>query len=271
MYFSLLQGHDTSLCAGGQRRAHAMDARHHALLAFVDFLEHALADAGHDAHADDDVGRIGQLHADLRHGAADGAHAEGQHVHGAALHAAAEQLLEFLAHLKRVDPIVGGAGAVFRERTNEGAVFDAGDIVGVGPGVEAARPEILVELGEGAGVDQLLAQIVVFFLRTIDPMNGSRLGEGRHLVNPIEKMRILAQGLSRGSSTCLHNQLFSHTVQRGAYLEGHLVLERFDLSTIHAVDNQQIAPGTEVAAAVAVLDDGIGLGRARSPGALKFL
>ena len=45
------------------------------------------ADARHDAHVDDDVRRIGQLHADLRHRRADRAHAERQHIHRAAAHA----------------------------------------------------------------------------------------------------------------------------------------------------------------------------------------
>ena len=80
----LIAGPRNIVSAVIERSAHAMHARNHALVALIDFLEHALADAGHDAHADDDIRRIRQLHADLRHRAADGAHAERQHIHGAA-------------------------------------------------------------------------------------------------------------------------------------------------------------------------------------------
>ena len=108
------------------------------------------------------------------------------------VHAAAEQLLELLAHLERIDPVVGGPGAVLRERADKGAILDPGDIAGVGAGIETARPQILVELGEGAAFDQQVAKVVVFFLGAIHPMNGCGLGEGRHLVNPVQKMRIAA-------------------------------------------------------------------------------
>ena len=44
--------------------------------------------------------------------AAERAHAERDHVHGAAAHAAVEELREGLAHLVRVDPVVGRAGVL---------------------------------------------------------------------------------------------------------------------------------------------------------------
>src|ERR1019366_3959920 len=183
----LVAGPSDIYFAGSERGAHAMDAGNHSFFALIDFFEHALADARHDAHADDHVGGIGQLHTDLGHGAADGAHAVREHVHSAALHAAAKQLLELLAHFKGVDPIIGGASAVLGEGTDKGAVLDPSDIAGVGTGIVAARPEILVELDESATFDHLAAKVVVFVLGTIDPMDGSGPGQGGHLVNPIEK------------------------------------------------------------------------------------
>ena len=82
---------------------------------------------------------------------------------------------------------------------------DAGDVARVRAGIIAARPEILVELDEGAALDQLVAQVVVFFLRTIHPIDGIGLGESSHFVHPRNQMGILAQWLSRGSNTSLHN------------------------------------------------------------------
>ncbi len=63
------------LLAGGERRADGVHAGDDALDVFVDFGEDRRADAGHDAHVDDDVRRVSELDADLRHGRADGAHA----------------------------------------------------------------------------------------------------------------------------------------------------------------------------------------------------
>ena len=89
MYFFVVAGPGNVLLAGRERRADGVHAGDDALLVLVDLGEDGRADAGHDAHVDDDVGGVGELHADLRHGRADGAHAEGQHVHGAAAHGAA--------------------------------------------------------------------------------------------------------------------------------------------------------------------------------------
>ena len=152
---SSLQGQGTSFWPGASGAPTECMQGTTRLIVLVDLGEDGRADAGHDAHVDDDVGRVGELDADLRHGRADRAHAEGQDVHGAAAHAAAEELLELLAHHEGVFPVVGGAGVVFGERADEGAVFDAGDVVGRGAGVEAAGPELLVEPDEGAGFDQL--------------------------------------------------------------------------------------------------------------------
>ena len=155
-----------------------------ALFVLVDLGKDGRADAGHDAHVDDDVGRIGELDADAGHGRADGAHAEGQHVHGAALHAALEELLEPAAHDVGIFPVVGGAGGIFGEGADERAVFDAGDIVGSGAGVEASGPLLLIEAGEGAGVDEAIAEEIVLRLGSVDPVNVSLAGTARPSFRP---------------------------------------------------------------------------------------
>ena len=185
------------LLAWGQWRAHRVDARHDALGVFLDLLIDRHADAGHDAHVDDGVGGVGELHADLRHGRADGAHRERHHVHGAAAHRAAKERLELLAHDEGIFPVVGGAGIVLGERTDEGAVLHAGDIVGRAAGVEAARPLGFREPGEGAGLDQPIAEPGVLFCRAIDPVDASRLAEIGHLVDPADEVFV---GGGRGES-----------------------------------------------------------------------
>src|ERR1017187_2381315 len=54
--------------AAGERPADTVDARHYGLLILVDFPEDTQANASHDAHIHYNVGRIGELHSDLRHG-----------------------------------------------------------------------------------------------------------------------------------------------------------------------------------------------------------
>ncbi len=66
LFFVAGPGH--VLLSAPERGADAVDARHDALLILVDLLKHRNADARHDAHVYHDVGRVGELHADLRHG-----------------------------------------------------------------------------------------------------------------------------------------------------------------------------------------------------------
>ena len=77
----------------------------------------------------------------------------------------------FLRIVERIYPVVRRTGAVLRQRADERAVFHARDIARVGTRVVTARPQILVQLDEGAAGDHLLAETVVFFLGSIHPMN----------------------------------------------------------------------------------------------------
>ena len=82
-----------------------------------------------------------------------------------------KQLLQLAPHLERIFPVVGGAGAIFGERADEGAVLNAGHIARVGTGIKAAGPLLLVEASERAAGHQLVAKLVVLFLGAVDPMN----------------------------------------------------------------------------------------------------
>ncbi len=202
MYFSSLQGQGTSFspkCEGCADGVHAGD---YALLVFIDLGEDGGSDAGHDAHVDDGVGGVSELHAYLRHGRADGAHRVGQHVHGAPTHGAFEESLELLAHDEGVFPVIRRAGVVFGEGADEGAVFYAGYVVGGRARVEAAGPEFLVEFGEGSGGDELVAEIVVLGLGAVDPVDGVGLAEIGHLFDPADEMFVCGgRGCDGG---CLH-------------------------------------------------------------------
>ncbi len=116
--------------------------------------------------------------------------------------AAFEESLELLAHDEGIFPVVGGAGVVFGEGADEGAVFDAGYVVGRRAGVEAAGPEFLVEFGEGAGGDELIAEVVVLGLGAVDPVDGVGLAQVGHLFDPADEMLVCGgRGCDGG---CLH-------------------------------------------------------------------
>ena len=123
-----------------QRLADTVHAGYNALFSLVDFFINRHADARHDAHVHHNIRRIGKLHADLGHGRIDRPHAERQHVHCAAFHGAIEKFFQFSTHGERRHPVISGPGVIFRQRADEGPIFDARDIVGIGAGIKAARP-----------------------------------------------------------------------------------------------------------------------------------
>ncbi len=194
MYFSGLQGQGTSACP---RASGAPTLCMHGTTRLTSLSISANTggpDARHDPHVDDDVGRVGQLHADLRHRRADRAHAERQHVHRAARHAAAEEFLQLAAHLVGVHPVVGRPGVVLRERADERALLDAGHVAGVRSGVVAAGPEIVVQFRERARGDHLGTEPLVLFLRPIHPVHRGGAREFAHLLDPTQQVAVGGQG-----------------------------------------------------------------------------
>ena len=165
-----------------ERRADRVHARHE--LPVAEHLESRSAGPGHDAHAQGDVGRVGDLHADVGERRAERAHAEGHHVHRPAPHRAREQLPEAGPHLRRVLPVVGRPGVGLAFGAHEGPVLDAGDVARVGCRPVRAGALGRIELDERARLDQLLAQQLVLLVCPFEPVDGIRLAEGDHLVHP---------------------------------------------------------------------------------------
>ena len=127
MYFSSLHGHDdVARPRPAARRPSARRGR--TSPSSPRHVERALAHAGHDPHRDRDVGRVGQLDADLGDRRAERAHRERHDVHRAALHRRPEQAVEHLAHLGRVVPVVRRAGVLLALGADERAVLDARDV-----------------------------------------------------------------------------------------------------------------------------------------------
>ena len=93
MYFSRLQGQGDVRLSGRERHAYRMHAGDDARVTFIDFANRGQADAGHDAHINDDVRRVRELNADAGERRTQWAHTEGQHIHRSAAHCAAEESL----------------------------------------------------------------------------------------------------------------------------------------------------------------------------------
>ena len=123
MYFSSLHGHGESspgaptVCRQGTN-----------VPVVAEDVERALAHAGHDPHRDRDVGRVGELDADLGDRRAERAHRERHDVQRAAAHRAAELLAQHLAHLAGVAPVVRRSGVLLAGRADERAVLHAGHV-----------------------------------------------------------------------------------------------------------------------------------------------
>ena len=158
---------------------------------FAELLQDRGAHARHDAHVDDDVGRVGDLDADFGDGRAERTHGEGDDVERAALHAAVVELGHRLLQLGGRDPVVGGAGVLLFFGGDEGALLDARHVAGVGAEEVAAGLFVGVERGGQAAVDHLLAEGVVFSLRAVAPVDVGRLAEGGDLVDPGVQLRVL--------------------------------------------------------------------------------
>src|ERR1019366_8565950 len=163
---------------------------HNPLLVLVDLGKDRRSDARHNAHLNNDIGRIGELHPDARHRRAHRAHAEWKHVHGAALHAAFEEVLEAAPHHIWVFPIVGRPGSIARKGTDIGAIFNARHIARDGSRIVAARPALLIEAYKCARRDKAFAEEVVLSLRSVNPMDGVWPAEVGHLFDPSNQVLV---------------------------------------------------------------------------------
>jgi hypothetical protein len=96
--------------------------------------------------------------------------------------------------------LVGPASSLL-VAADEGAVLDAGHVAWVGAGQEGVRALDRVELAEGAGVDQLLAQAGVFLVRPVTPDHPGGLGQCGHPAHPGQQALVAdIRGVRQGGS-----------------------------------------------------------------------
>ena len=117
------------------------------------------AHAGHDPHRHRDVGRVGQLDADVATCPSPaGPSRTARRTSCGPRIAPRNRLVQRLAHLGRLAPVVRRAGVLLALGADERAVLDARDVAGVRPGQVGVRALGVGELLEGPGVDELLAE-----------------------------------------------------------------------------------------------------------------
>ena len=139
-----------------ERHAHRVQAGHEVAVV-AERVERAGPHPGHDPHRCRDVGRVGQLHADVGDRRAQRPHREGHHVHGAPAHRAAKQPGQRLAHLARLAPVVGRARVLLALGADEGPILDSRHVARVRAGQVGVGPLGVGELLEGPGFHQRLA------------------------------------------------------------------------------------------------------------------
>ena len=178
---------------GGARLERGADGVHagHERAVRPERVERAL-DARHDAHARGRVGRVGQLHADLRRRRAERAHRERHHVHRATAHGAAEAVAQLRSQGLGLAPVVGRAGIV--DARDVGAILDPRDVARVRASEEGAGAQRLVEFREGAGLHQHGGEASALGLGAIAPDDVLGRQQLLPLGDPVEQATVLGAG-----------------------------------------------------------------------------
>jgi len=160
--------------------------------AFFDFTEGRFPHTSHDPHVDDHVGGVGHLDPELGERRIDRTHAEGHHIHGTTPHRPGKFFPECRAHLLGVRPVIRRAGVLFAAAADKGAVFDAGDVVRIRAREVAVRAFFGVESFESSRLNHQLAELFVFFLRAIAPVDIVGLAELFNFFDPLVDFKTVA-------------------------------------------------------------------------------
>jgi hypothetical protein len=91
-------------------------------------LKHRATDPRHHQHAQRDIGRVGDLDADLRDLRTKRTHRKRHDIHHTPAHRAGKETAQRPAHLDRITPMIGRPGVDLALRANERAVLDTSNI-----------------------------------------------------------------------------------------------------------------------------------------------
>src|SRR4029079_15593185 len=99
----------------------------------------------------------------------------------------------------------------------------ARDVRGVGPREIAIRPELLVQLAEGARAHELVAEAGVLRVLSVAPVDAVRLGERRDSVDPLQELRVLGRGgAADGGGLGMHSSDSSGVAGCAGLLRGNV-------------------------------------------------
>ncbi len=172
-----------------ERHTDGVHARHEEVVLF-NVAEDFRRNARHNAHRDDDVGRVRDFDAVLRDRRAERPHRERNDIHRAAFHATVVEGAHFFFHDDRVFPVVRRSRVFFLFRADQRAFFDARDVAGVGAIKVAARTFFFVELDRHSVGDHFSEELVGFFLGTVAPLHLCGFAERHEFVDPVDEFLI---------------------------------------------------------------------------------
>jgi hypothetical protein len=132
----------------------------HEVPVLAEHVERRLPHPRHHPHRGRDIGRVGELDADVGDRRAERAHRERHDIHRAPAHRPGEQLAEHLAHLSGLAPVVGRTRVGLLLGADERPVLHPRDVGRirqrqVGVGVLGLRQAL-----ERSRVDEYLCQLV---------------------------------------------------------------------------------------------------------------
>src|SRR3989344_9235844 len=106
--------------------------------AIAQLFQRSIPHPRHQAHVENNVGRVSDLNTDAGRRRAQRPHAVGNDVESPSFHAAAKKLYELFFHLSGTFPVISRPGVLFFFGANKGIFFDAGHIVGMGAAPKTA-------------------------------------------------------------------------------------------------------------------------------------
>ena len=168
----------------------------------ADRVKDSLTDSGDDVHVADDIDGVGDFQAVLCERGTDFAHAVRDDIHGLALVAATDDVVEGLVALIGIHPVICRTCVLFCLGADECSVLNTGNVVGLGPVIEASGILVLIHQDHLTGLESLISQRLELLIGAVDPNHIIGLGKSDHLIDPFIYVRVLGQ-----TSHCLKTPL----------------------------------------------------------------
>jgi len=147
-------------------------------------FQRLISHSRHQFHINDDIRRIGKLHAELRNRRANRSHTKRHDIHRSAFHRTVEFRRKRLLHFLRSHPVISRSGIAFGETANISSIFDTRHIRRMRTRQKRIRTLFRVEANECSGLHHFFAQAIIFSLRTVAPNDFVRFAKFRRFHYP---------------------------------------------------------------------------------------